>query len=81
MAEMWKTISILSLTQKRRNFAYKKCVRYFLLHQHIQIFWYGNILKNKYRKTGAIECILLRSWLVKTCNIYVWTWISFGKLM
>ena len=31
----------------------KRCVRYFLLHQHVQIFWYASMLMNKYCKAGS----------------------------
>ena len=43
----------------------EKGIRYFLLYEHLQIFWYGNTLTNKYCKTGLLERILLRTRFVK----------------
>ena len=63
-AEIRKTINALRLTQKH-NILFKKHVRFFLLHQHLQIFWYGSKLTNKYCKPWVGEYNLLRGWFAK----------------
>ena len=45
----------------------KKCVRYFLLYEHVQIFWNRSMLTDKYCKTGVRERTLLRSRFIKVC--------------
>ena len=50
----------------------KKRVRYLLVYQHVQIFWYGSTLRNKYCKTWVRERTLLRSWFVKACGIILY---------
>ena len=41
-------------TDPKKTHCYiKKCIRYFLLHQQVQIFWYGSMLMKKYCKTGS----------------------------
>ena len=51
----------------RKYCAHKKSVRHFLLYEHLQIFWHGNTLTNKYCKTGVLEHTLLRTWFVSDC--------------
>ena len=43
----------------------KKHVRYFLLNQHVPIFWYESMLTNKFCKTGECERTLLRGLFLK----------------
>ena len=60
------------LTQEN-NVLIEKHVRHFLLYDHLQIFWYGNTLTNKYCKTGVLEHTLLRTrfvWSVCMCHIW-----------
>ena len=38
--------------------------------EHLKNFYYGSTLTNKYCKTGVHEHTLLRSWFVKTWNIF-----------
>ena len=40
----FKHIASIIFGWSENNSAYKKRVRYFLLHQHVQIFWYGSKL-------------------------------------
>ena len=54
------------LTQEN-NVLTEKHVRHLLLYDHLQIFWYGNTLTNKYCKTGVLERTLLRTRFVKAC--------------
>ena len=58
-----KNISTMRLTQKNTMLIKNRI--YFLLHQHVQIFWYGGMLTNKYCKAGVRKRTSLRSWFVK----------------
>ena len=49
------------------NVLIEKRVSHFLLHEHVQIFWNGSTLTNKYCKMGVRECPLLRSRFVMAC--------------
>ena len=66
---MNKTISILGLTQKNISLK-KKQVRYFMLHQHVQVFSFESMLMNKYFEMGVRERTLLGNWFVKAC-VYI----------
>ena len=56
---------------RKKKLFIKKCVKYFLLHQHIQMCWYRSTLTKKCCKTGMCERTLLRSWFVKArCSSY-----------